>query len=71
MSTGLSPRRKPREVDRREAERRAEMMRTPTATYPVVSRVGIRFFRGKTRFWLGLFRAIGQRGYFMRAACRA
>src|ERR671927_889831 len=75
MSTGLSPRRDPRatkrELDRREAERRAEAMRTPTEMYPVVSRVGIRFFRGKTRFWLGLFRSIGQRGYFMRDMGRA
>src|SRR5919199_1731376 len=75
MSTGLSPRRDPRaakrEHDRREAERRAEAMRTPTEMYPVVSRVGIRFFRGKTRFWLGLFRSIGQRGYFMRDMGRA
>jgi phospholipid/cholesterol/gamma-HCH transport system permease protein len=75
MSTGLSPRRDPRaakrEVDRREAERRAEAMRTPTEMYPVVSRVGIRFFRGKARFWLGLFRSIGQRGYFVRDMGRA
>ena len=46
-------------------------MRTPTATYPVVSRVGIRFFRGKTRLWVGTFRAIGQRGYFIRDMLRA
>src|SRR5918911_1951019 len=75
MSTGLSPRRDPRaakrEVDRRDAERRAEAMRTPTEMYPVVSRVGIRFFRGKTRFWVGLFRSIGQRGFFIRDMLRA
>jgi phospholipid/cholesterol/gamma-HCH transport system permease protein len=45
-------------------------MRTPTEMYPVVSRVGIRFFRGKTRFWLGMFRAIGQRGYFIKDMMR-
>jgi phospholipid/cholesterol/gamma-HCH transport system permease protein len=74
VSTGLSPRRDPRSskppIDRREAERRAEQMRTPTEAYPVVSRVGIRFFRGKTRFWLGMFRAIGQRGYFIKDMLR-
>jgi phospholipid/cholesterol/gamma-HCH transport system permease protein len=75
LSTGLSPRRDPRsartrDVDRRDAERRAAEMRTPTETYPVVSRVGIRFFRGKTRFWLGLFRSIGQRGYFIKDMTR-
>ena len=46
-------------------------MRTPTEMYPVVSRVGIRFFRGKTRFWVGLFRSIGQRGFFIRDMLRA
>jgi phospholipid/cholesterol/gamma-HCH transport system permease protein len=72
LSTGLSPRRrKPRDIDRRDAEQRAAAMRTPTETYPVVSRVGIRFFRGKTRFWIGLFRGIGQRGFFIRDMLRA
>jgi phospholipid/cholesterol/gamma-HCH transport system permease protein len=75
VSTGLSPRKdprqKPREVDRRDSERRAEQMRTPTDMFPVPARVGIRFFRSKTRFWLGVFRAIGQRGYFMKDMFRA
>jgi phospholipid/cholesterol/gamma-HCH transport system permease protein len=75
VSTGLSPRReprpRPRQGDRREAERHTEELRTPTEMYPVVGRVGIRFFRGKTRLWVGLFRAIGQRGFFMRDMLRA
>ncbi|MFN2564313.1 MAG: MlaE family ABC transporter permease [Gemmatimonadaceae bacterium] len=75
MSTGLSPRRGPSptkpQADRREAERHAEAMRTPTEMYPVVGRVGIRFFRGKARLWIGIFRAIGQRGFFMRDMARA
>jgi len=71
VSTGLSPRRpKPREVERREGERRAEQLRTPTETYPIVGRISIRFFRGKTRFWIGLFRSIGQRGYFIKDMLR-
>jgi phospholipid/cholesterol/gamma-HCH transport system permease protein len=71
VSTGLSPGRpRRRESDRRDAERRAQQLRTPTEAYPIVSRVGIRFFRGKTRFWLGLFRAIGQRGYFIKDMLR-
>jgi phospholipid/cholesterol/gamma-HCH transport system permease protein len=41
-----------------------------TATYPVVQRGGIRFFRKVTRFWTGLFRDIGLRTYFLRDILR-
>ncbi len=75
MSTRLSPRRDrdsaKRDAERREAEWRAQQMRTPTDMYPVVGRVGIKFFRTKTRLWIGVFRAVGQRGYFIKDMFRA
>jgi phospholipid/cholesterol/gamma-HCH transport system permease protein len=42
-----------------------------TATYPVVQRASIRFFRRVTRYWAGLFRDIGARTYFLRDIGRA
>jgi len=45
-------------------------VQTDTATYPVVQRGGIRFFRKITRFWIGLFRDVGLRTYFLRDIAR-
>ncbi len=42
-----------------------------TETYPVVQRGGIRFFRRITRGFIGFFRQIGARGYFLRDTGRA
>jgi phospholipid/cholesterol/gamma-HCH transport system permease protein len=42
-----------------------------TATYPVVQRGFIRFFRRVTRYWTGVFRDIGLRTYFLRDIARA
>jgi phospholipid/cholesterol/gamma-HCH transport system permease protein len=42
-----------------------------TATFPVVQRGFIRFFRKVTRYWVGLFRDIGLRTYFLRDIGRA
>ena len=42
-----------------------------TETYPVVQRTSIVFFRRVTRFWIGLFRDIGERVYFFRDIARA
>jgi phospholipid/cholesterol/gamma-HCH transport system permease protein len=42
-----------------------------TATYPVVQRTSIRFFRRVTRYWTGLFRDVGLRTYFVRDIARA
>jgi phospholipid/cholesterol/gamma-HCH transport system permease protein len=39
--------------------------------FPVVQRSGIRFFRRVTRYWIGHFRSVGQRGYFLRDIFRA
>jgi phospholipid/cholesterol/gamma-HCH transport system permease protein len=44
---------------------------TPTSTYPVVPRTGIRFFRRLTRSLLGSLRGIGLRGFFARDIGRA
>ena len=43
----------------------------PTETFPVVQRTGIRFFRRITRTFIGFFRSVGARGYFMRDMGRA
>jgi phospholipid/cholesterol/gamma-HCH transport system permease protein len=43
---------------------------TETATFPVVQRASIRFFRRVTRYWTGLFRDIGVRTYFARDIAR-
>jgi phospholipid/cholesterol/gamma-HCH transport system permease protein len=43
----------------------------PTETYPVVQRTGIRFFRRITRTFIGFFRSVGARGYFLRDMGRA
>jgi len=43
----------------------------PTETYPVVQRTGMRFFRRVARSFLGIFRHIGLRGYFVRDVIRA
>ena len=45
-------------------------VQTDTATYPVVQRGGIRFFRKVTRFWIGVFRDVGLRTYFLRDILR-
>ena len=42
-----------------------------TETYPVVQRTSIRFFRRVTRYWVGVFRDIGLRTYFLRDIGRA
>ena len=44
---------------------------TPTETYPVVHRTGIKFFRRVTRGTIGVFREMGRRGYFSRDVLRA
>ena len=44
---------------------------TPTETFPVVQRTGIRVFRRVTRTTAGIFGEIGRRGYFMRDIGRA
>jgi phospholipid/cholesterol/gamma-HCH transport system permease protein len=43
----------------------------PTETFPVVQRTGIKFFRRITRSFIGLFRSVGARGYFLRDMGRA
>jgi phospholipid/cholesterol/gamma-HCH transport system permease protein len=43
----------------------------PTETFPVVQRAGIGFFRRMSRAGRGVFRGIGQRGYFARDIGRA
>jgi phospholipid/cholesterol/gamma-HCH transport system permease protein len=43
----------------------------PTETFPVVQRTGIKFFRRITRSFIGFFRQIGARGYFLRDIGRA
>ena len=42
-----------------------------TETFPVVQRTGIKFFRRITRSFIGLFRSVGARGYFLRDMGRA
>jgi phospholipid/cholesterol/gamma-HCH transport system permease protein len=42
-----------------------------TEQYPVVQRTGIRFFRRITRVFIGGFRQVGARGYFLRDVGRA
>jgi phospholipid/cholesterol/gamma-HCH transport system permease protein len=42
-----------------------------TETFPVVQRGGIRFFRRMTRSFIGFFRQVGARGYFLRDIGRA
>ena len=43
----------------------------PTETFPVVQRTGIKFFRRITRTFIGFFRSVGARGYFLRDIGRA
>ena len=43
----------------------------PTETFPVVQRTGIKFFRRITRTFIGFFRSVGARGYFLRDMGRA
>ncbi len=43
----------------------------PTETFPVVQRTGLRFFRRMTRSFIGFFREVGARGYFLRDIGRA
>ena len=45
--------------------------RRPTATYPVVQRTGIRFFRRVARFFSAFFLDVGYRVYFLRDIARA
>jgi phospholipid/cholesterol/gamma-HCH transport system permease protein len=42
----------------------------PTETFPIVQRTSIRFFRGVTHFWRGLFYQIGSRTYYIRDTLR-
>jgi phospholipid/cholesterol/gamma-HCH transport system permease protein len=42
-----------------------------TQQFPVVQRTSIRFFRRVTRWWVGLFRDVGVRSYFVRDIARA
>jgi phospholipid/cholesterol/gamma-HCH transport system permease protein len=42
-----------------------------TQAFPVVQRTSIRFFRRVARYWVGLFRDVGVRGYFVRDIARA
>ena len=44
---------------------------TPTSTFPVVQRTGIRFFRRMARGAIGILRDIGLRAYFVRDIGRA
>lgn len=41
-----------------------------TRTFPVVQRTSIRFFRRVTRYWVDVFRDVGQRTYFLRDIAR-
>src|SRR5262249_45309239 len=41
-----------------------------TQAYPVVQRTSIRFFRRVTRYWINVFRDVGQRTYFLRDIAR-
>src|SRR5947208_4104606 len=43
----------------------------PTETFPVVQRTGMKVFRKVARSFLGIFRHIGLRGYFLRDIIRA
>jgi len=43
----------------------------PTETFPVVQRTGIKFFRRITRSFIGFFKSVGARGYFLRDMGRA
>jgi phospholipid/cholesterol/gamma-HCH transport system permease protein len=42
-----------------------------TETFPVMQRGGIKFFRRVTRSFIGFFRQVGARGYFLRDIMRA
>jgi phospholipid/cholesterol/gamma-HCH transport system permease protein len=42
-----------------------------TEQYPIVQQKGIRFFRRVTRAFIGFFRQLGARGYFLRDIMRA
>ena len=42
-----------------------------TQTFPIVQRTSIRFFRRVARYWVGLFRDVGVRSYFVRDIARA
>jgi phospholipid/cholesterol/gamma-HCH transport system permease protein len=44
---------------------------TPTSTYPIVQRAGLRFFRRVTRATIGILSDIGLRAYFLRDIARA
>ena len=43
----------------------------PTEQFPVVQRKGIQFFRRMTQTFIGFFRQVGARGYFLRDIGRA
>jgi phospholipid/cholesterol/gamma-HCH transport system permease protein len=44
---------------------------TPTSTFPIVQRTGIRFFRRMARATIGILSDIGLRAYFLRDIARA
>jgi phospholipid/cholesterol/gamma-HCH transport system permease protein len=54
-----------------ELDRQLDGRMQPTETFPVVQRTGIKFFRRITRAFIGLFRSVGARGYFLRDVGRA
>ena len=43
----------------------------PTEQFPIVQRKGIQFFRRMTQTFIGFFRQVGERGYFLRDIGRA
>jgi phospholipid/cholesterol/gamma-HCH transport system permease protein len=54
-----------------EFDRPSGGMGRETQQFPVVQRTGIRFFRRMTRGFIGAFRQVGARGYFLRDIGRA
>jgi phospholipid/cholesterol/gamma-HCH transport system permease protein len=50
---------------------RAFIERRPTEQFPIVQRKGILLFRRVTQAFIGFFREIGRRGYFLRDIIRA
>ncbi len=48
-----------------------ETLYNQTEAFPVVQRTSIKFFRRVTRFWVGVFRDVGLRTYFIRDIGRA
>jgi phospholipid/cholesterol/gamma-HCH transport system permease protein len=53
------------------SELEREFGRRPTETFPIVQRKGIVFLRHMTQGFIGFFRQVGARGYFLRDIGRA